>query len=89
MEKKIEIGTICYSKAGRDCKRYYIICGIVNERFVLIADGKYHKLSKPKKKNICHLRVTEYKLDVIAQKISDNVKIYDAELNRALREFNL
>ncbi|MCR4661046.1 MAG: KOW domain-containing RNA-binding protein [Clostridia bacterium] len=88
MDKPIEIGTICYSRAGRDSKRYYIIVGIENSQYVYISDGKYHKLSKPKKKNICHLRVTEYKLDVIAEKIKNGQKIYDAELNRALRTFN-
>jgi ribosomal protein L14E/L6E/L27E len=56
------IGKIVISKAGRDKGRYAVIIGY--DGHVYIADGKEHKLSKPKRKNMRHLIVTDETIDI-------------------------
>lgn len=53
------IGSIVRSMSGRDKKRVFQIVGVCNDGTgrVLVADGELHPLSKPKKKNLCHLAV--------------------------------
>ena len=49
------IGLLAYSKCGRDRKRLFCVVGFIDEDFVLVADGKLHKVEKPKKKRLKHL----------------------------------
>ena len=53
-------GAVVRSLAGRDRYRLYCIVDVCNESgspSVMIADGKLHLLSRPKKKNLRHLAV--------------------------------
>ena len=50
-------GSVVKSLAGRDQDRYYVAVS-VEDRFVLIADGKLHKLEAPKRKNVKHISPT-------------------------------
>lgn len=50
-------GSVVKSLAGRDQDRIYVAVS-VEDRFILIADGKMHKLSSPKKKNVKHISPT-------------------------------
>lgn len=80
----IPLGTICYSKSGRDKGRYYAVVGIIDPDYVLIADGMLRKLSKPKKKKLKHLKMKPIVLNAIGEKLSEGKKVFDAELKSAL-----
>jgi ribosomal protein L14E/L6E/L27E len=56
------IGKVVISKAGRDKGRFAVVVGV--DAYVYIADGKEHKLSKPKRKNIKHITVTDEMVDI-------------------------
>jgi len=43
------------SKSGRDKGRVFIVVDIIDDSYVLIADGDLRKIEKPKKKKIKHL----------------------------------
>ncbi|MDR0752246.1 MAG: KOW domain-containing RNA-binding protein [Christensenellaceae bacterium] len=88
MPGSLEIGAIVFSKSGRDSGRYYVIVEIVDDQFVKIVDGKFRRLDKPKLKKIKHLKLTNDCLKKIADKIRANKKIFDAEINSALRNYN-
>jgi len=77
-------GSVVLSKQGRDKGNLYL-CVSVDGQFAYIADGKTHRLCKPKKKNIKHLKHTGLTLDVIAQKLKENKKVFDSEVNSSLR----
>ena len=53
------IGSLAYSKCGRDRKRLFCVVDVIDENFVLVADGKLHKIEKPKKKRLKHLSFVE------------------------------
>jgi len=83
------IGRVVYSKVGRDAKRYYIIIKIVDEQFVLIADGVLRKLSKPKKKKLKHLEPKPFLLETIKEKLVKDNKVFDSEIRNALESLGL
>ncbi len=87
MEKSLpsaQIGRVAYSKKGRDKGRYYMITSVVDEHYVLIADGVMRKLAAPKRKKIKHLSLKPIVLEGIADKINNNIKVFDAELKSAI-----
>ncbi len=88
MERPITVGSIVYSRAGRDEGRYYMVYEILDGSYVTIVDGDVRKLEKPKKKKIKHLKNTGEVLDNIAGKIITSARIYDAEIFSALRKYN-
>ncbi|HEY8390603.1 MAG TPA: KOW domain-containing RNA-binding protein [Clostridia bacterium] len=89
MEKPTaELGRVVCSKAGRDAGKYFIISGVVDEGYVLIVDGKFHKLSNPKKKNIKHLKFLKDTINVLTEKLKKGTKVFDSEVYKALKIYN-
>lgn len=85
--KGIELGSVVFSKAGRDAGRFYIVTEIVSDEFVRIADGELRRIDKPKLKKIKHLRV-EAVNEKLAEKLRDGKKVFDAEIRSNLRAYN-
>jgi ribosomal protein L14E/L6E/L27E len=88
MEKPIEIGSVVFSKAGRDSGKNFMVLEIVDCNFVKIVDGETRRLEMPKLKKLKHLKDTGEKLEVIAEKVKNSTRVYDAEIYSALRKFN-
>lgn len=55
---ELQIGSVIRSKAGHDVGQYFAVVE-VNDKFVLICDGKQRPLERPKKKNRIHIAVTK------------------------------
>ena len=50
--KEIKVGSVVFSKAGRDQGSFYVVTEIVDENYVKIADGDLRRVDTPKlKKN--------------------------------------
>ncbi len=88
MEKAITIGSVVYSRAGRDEGRYYIVTEIVSDEFVKIVDGDVRRLDKAKLKKLKHVKVTGDVIESVAEKIKTGAVIYDSEIREALRRYN-
>ncbi len=56
----MERGTVVIASAGREKGGLYAVVQVLDDRYVLIADGKRRPLEKPKKKNIAHLKRTNH-----------------------------
>lgn len=82
------IGSVVFSKKGRDSGSYYMVFECINEDYVLIVDGRKRKLINPKLKKIKHLKNSGKILESIAEKIILSKQIFDQEIYKALREFN-
>ncbi len=84
---EIKVGQVVKSKAGRDKDRFFIVIGIVDEQYVLIADGDLRKIDKPKQKKIKHLFVYNNIIsDEVRKRISGNEKINNLFLRRELEK---
>lgn len=81
----IEIGRVVISRSGRDQGRMFLIVGILEEPYVLIADGALRRLKKPKKKKLRHLALQPDVLEGIGEKLKQGSKVFDAELRSALK----
>ena len=46
------LGSVVYSLMGRDKGRYFAVVEVIDESFVMIADGDLRRLANPKKKKI-------------------------------------
>lgn len=84
----MEIGSIVYSKAGRDQDAYYAVVEIVDENTVRIADGNLRHIKNAKLKNVKHLQSTGDVLEKIAEKLKNGNQVFDQELFSALRFYN-
>jgi ribosomal protein L14E/L6E/L27E len=85
----IALGQIVHSKAGRDKDRYFIVVGIVDDNYVLIADGQLRKINSPKKKKIKHLVFHDKFLEDLQKKLLGNERITDADLRKSLQSMGL
>lgn len=59
---EITAGMIIISTAGHDKGQLLLVTG-ADGRFVYLADGKERRLAAPKKKNLKHVRTTDFALD--------------------------
>ena len=81
----VEAGRLAVSKSGRDMGRTFMIKEVLDEQYVLIANGDLRKLNKPKKKKVKHLELMPVVLTNIREKLVQDKKVFDAELRSAIK----
>lgn len=79
------LGRIVYSKSGRDKGKMFVIIGIVDENFVMLADGDLRKIENPKLKNIKHLQMTNMIAEDILTIINEGVLPDNHIIRKTLR----
>lgn len=84
MENEL-LGTVVYSKAGRDIDKTFIILDVVDKEYVYICDGALRKIEKPKKKKIKHLVFTEKVASDIKQSLISKTKVSNSEIKKFLQ----
>lgn len=78
----IIVGSVVKAKAGKDKNNFFVVTDILDEGYVLICDGKTHKLDKPKKKNIKHLQLTKTVLEIASdRKLRQDLLAFKTEDN--------
>ncbi len=78
------LGQVVQSTQGRDAGRDFVVVGIVDESYVLIADGGLRRIDRPKKKKIKHLIPKQEYFSSLKEKLTCGQRIYDSELRKAL-----
>lgn len=86
VDSKLEIGQLVRSVAGRDSKRYGLICEIISQSFVRVVDGELHRVEVPKKKNIKHLQAYSGTAKGLVKKWQDGKRVTNAEVKKAVEE---
>jgi large subunit ribosomal protein L14e len=71
-------GQLVRSIKGRDRNHYYLIVGMVGERFIKAVNGKNHPFSKPKFKNIKHVKVIMLVAKEIETALAEGDSIMDS-----------
>ena len=86
---EIVVGSVVYSKAGRDKGRYYMVVrpGSQPEHF-LIVDGETRRLERPKLKKAKHLKNTGAVVEKIADKLKEDKLVHNSEIRSALKTYN-
>lgn len=79
----LEVGRVAESLQGRDRGRYFVILQILDEQYVLLADGDTRKLAHPKKKKVKHLHAKPALVPGIAEGLESR-RLLDSDLRKAL-----
>ena len=79
----INISDLVVSTAGRDQGSLYYCIG-VQERYVMLANGKNRTLEEPKKKLLRHVQKVLRAETRVADKIKSSGKVLNSELRRDL-----
>lgn len=72
----LKVGDIVRSLSGHDAAKKYMVIAQLNERYVLLADGKSRSLDNPKQKNVRHIALIQEASE--SQKYVDDKSIADA-----------
>ena len=82
------VGSVVVSLAGHDAGLLLVIVAGIDDRYVLVADGKRRKLISPKKKKMQHLNVITRLSNEDTEKLRTE-SVNDAFLRRILSSLNL
>lgn len=87
MQKEVFVGSIVYSKAGRDRGKCYIIVRLDEKGYAFVANGSDKTLSDPKRKNVKHLDTGGEVSKTIQEKLLSEKQVFDSEIKSALRQY--
>lgn len=82
-----EVGRIVKVLRGREQDQYAVIIRLIDDRFVLIADGNKRKFDQPKKKNVLHLELLDQVSGEVASSIIETGRVTNGKLRYALSKF--
>lgn len=82
-----QIGQIVRVLQGRDEGKWAIVIRVVDERFVLIADGKKRTFDSPKRKNIKHLALFDEVAEGVKESIEQTGRVTNGKIRHALNKF--
>ncbi|MDI6709839.1 MAG: KOW domain-containing RNA-binding protein [Bacillota bacterium] len=85
--RKLRMGQVVRSCAGRDSDCFYVVVGIVSEDRVALADGIRRKIDNPKTKNIKHVKIISHADESLKRRLAGGEKISDADVRKVLRGF--
>ena len=79
------IGQYVQSTQGRDAGMTFIVVGIVDQNYVLIADGKLRSIDKPKKKKVKHLIPKQELISSLGEKMLSGECVLDAHIRKDIK----
>lgn len=82
-----QVGQIVKVIRGRDTNKHAVVIRVMDERFVLIADGDKRKFDQPKKKNLLHLQLQDRISREVADSIRESGRVTNGKLRFALAQF--
>ncbi|MCL1854946.1 MAG: KOW domain-containing RNA-binding protein [Clostridia bacterium] len=90
--KLFEIGRAALSRQGHDKGRWFVVVGVLDEGYVLIADGRTRLLEKPKKKQCKHLKWMPYQAETVIQRLvvqehRQGMPLQNSDLRTAISAF--
>lgn len=82
-----QLGQIVKILRGRDSGEFAVIIGLVDQRNVLIADGRTRKFDHPKKKNLLHLELQNETSDIVVNSLIETGRVTNGKLRHALAKY--
>lgn len=82
-----QVGQIVRITKGREQNQYAIIINIMDDRFVLLADGEKRKYDRPKKKNVLHIELTPFVANEVKTSLLETNRVSNGKLRFALAKY--
>ncbi len=86
MKNTLVPGQIVKSKSGHDKGNVFFVVEVIDEDYVLIADGDRRRSESPKKKKVKHLQPYNRINETVAEKLAQGLKLENIELQRELEK---
>ncbi len=84
---EIRVGSRVRSIAGRDKGLDFLVMK-ADTQYAYVADGDLRRVENPKKKKLKHLQASRAVSESIAEKLENTGEVTNAEVRKALAEFN-
>jgi large subunit ribosomal protein L14e len=81
------IGQLVRINRGREADQYAIIIDVLDETFVLLADGEKRKFDRPKRKNIHHVDLLNYISPEVEKSMLETGRVTNGKLRFAISKF--
>ncbi len=75
------------SRAGRDKGMLFLVVGISEDGFLLLADGKLRRTELPKKKKLKHVEFVSQVNGSIKEQLLAGLKVANADIRKYLLEY--
>ncbi|MCH1641094.1 KOW domain-containing RNA-binding protein [Paenibacillus timonensis] len=79
-----QVGQLVKVLKGRDAGAIYVIVGILDDRFVWIADGNKRKFDGPKRKNAQHLELLPIVSSEVVHSLQESGRVTNGKLRHAV-----
>ncbi|MFF2890722.1 hypothetical protein [Paenibacillus sp. NPDC057967] len=87
METQPQVGQIVKVLRGKDEESYAVVIGIIDERFVMIADGDKRRFDSPKKKNVLHLQLQPAISQEVTTSLQESGRVTNAKLRYVIQKY--
>lgn len=81
------VGQLVKILRGKDIDQYSVIVGVVDARFVKIADGNRRKYDRAKRKNLIHLELQDFISPEVTRSIEEAGRVTNGKLRFAIAKF--
>ncbi|MBY7141705.1 KOW domain-containing RNA-binding protein [Virgibacillus sp. NKC19-3] len=81
------IGQVVRIMQGREAGQYAVVIKIMEDRYVLLADGEKRKYDRPKKKNVSHIELMDYISPEVQNSLLETGRVTNGKLRFAIAKF--
>jgi large subunit ribosomal protein L14e len=82
-----QLGQVVEILKGKEAGQRAVVVGIVDQKTVLLADGKKRLSAAPKRKNIAHIRLIDHIDPCVALELKQKGQVSDAKLRYCLNRY--
>ena len=82
-----QLGQVVRITQGREVGQYAVVIKILDNRFVLLADGEKRKYDRPKKKNRHHIALMDYISPKIQNSLLETGRVTHGKLRFIIAQF--
>lgn len=82
-----QVGQIVRIKQGREMGQYAVVINMVDNGYVMLADGEKRKYDRPKKKNMHHIEVMDYISPEVQNSLLETGRVTNGKLRFAISKF--
>ncbi|MGM8365594.1 KOW domain-containing RNA-binding protein [Virgibacillus sp. W0181] len=82
-----QLGQIVRILQGRENGQYAIVIKVIDDRYVMLADGEKRKYDRPKKKNRHHIELVDYVSSEVQSSLLETGRVTNGKLRFAIAKF--
>lgn len=87
MDARPQIGQFVKVLRGKDEDSYAVIIAIIDDKFVMIADGDKRRFDQPKRKNVLHLTLQPAFSHEVINSLQETGRVTNAKLRYAIQKY--